>query len=414
MNIEVRTRLEPLTRASVILLCILFFSFSATAQTCRISGPTSVDGVVAAAQRGDAGAALRVAKAFYNGGVRAEQSYYDAFKWFEAAANSGSVEAKAWLGSCYLFGFGTRPDLNRGKDLIESAANEGNPVGTRFLGMMYRRGVGVPRDYAKAISLLTKAAEQGDGYSYNALGEIYQHGFTVERNREAAKSMFEKGAALGDGWALLHLGEIYATGEPSTRRNKDYAKALELYSAAMRAGNPIAPFRIGKLYESGKFGNPERSKIFACYQQSAIRGFPIAQLAVGKAYEHGIGTEVNSVEAYVWYSLSSERSNREAFNLRDSLIDRLSYNQMTEARALLVKRRKMTGRIMRWSGIDCAAHARGGSERRRRSIAATARTKHSSLSQVNVLKSLQSPPQDLELKRLLCATSPELSIEHGE
>jgi len=347
MNIEVRTRLEPLKRASVVLLCILFLSLSAIAQVCRIAGPSSLDGAMAAAERGDVGAALRVAKAFHNGGFRAERSYYDAFKWFEIAANSGSVEAKAWLGSCYLFGLGVKPDLGRGKDLIEAAANEGNPVGTRFLGLMYRRGIALPRDYPKAISLLRKAAEQGDGYSFNALGEIYQHGVGVERNLKTAKSMFEKGASLGDGWALLHLGEIYATGEPSTGRNKDYTKALEFYSGAVRAGNPIAAFRIGKLYETGTFGNPERNKIFACYQQSAIRGFAVAQLQVGKAYERGVGTEENPLEAYVWYSLSSERHNREATTLRESLMDKLSSEQITEARALLVKRRKVTGRIIR-------------------------------------------------------------------
>lgn len=347
MNIEVRTRLEPFKRASVILLCILFFSFSAIAQVCRVAGPTSLDGVLEGAQRGDVRAMLRVGKAFYHGGVRSERSYSDANKWFEVAANSGSVEAKAWLGSSYLFGLGVKTNISRGKDLIEAAAKEGNPVGVRFLGMMYRRGIGVPRDYAKATSLLRKAAEQGDGYSYNALGEIYQHGFGVDRNLETARSMYEKGAALGDGWALLHLGEIYATGERSTGRNRNVAKALNLYSAAVRAGNPIAPFRIGKLYETGIFGNPDGKKIFDCYQQSAIRGFAVAQLQVGKAYERGVGTEVNPLEAYVWYSLSSERNNREATNLRELLTDKLSYEQMTEARALLIRRRKVTGRILR-------------------------------------------------------------------
>ena len=121
---------------------------------------------------------------------------------------------------------------------------------------------------------------------------------------------------------------------------------MELYSAAGRTGNPVAPFRIGKLYEAGNFGKPELDKIFACYQISAIRGFAPAQVEVGKAYERGIGTEVNPLEAYVWYSLSSERRNPEAVQLLDQLSDKLNYQQITEARAILVKRRKITGRIL--------------------------------------------------------------------
>lgn len=346
---EVRIRLAPVKRTLVILLCILFLALTATAQVCRISGSSSftrsLSRDLTAAQHGDVGAQLRAAKAFYNG-VKTTRSYYDAFKWFEVAANSGSLEAKAWLGSSYLFGLGVKSDETRGKELIEVAANAGNPVGIRFLGLMYQTGQGVPRDTSKAISLLKKASEQGDGYSFTALGLIYRNGIGVERNGAIAKSMFEQGAALGDGWSLLHLGEEYATGELPSGRNKDYTKAFELYSAAVRTGNPIAPFRIGKLYETGAFGKPEPPVIFACYQASAIRGFAVAQLEVAKAYERGIGTEANPLEAYVWYSLSSERRNREAFQLREQLMDKLSYEQITEARAILVKRRKVTGRIL--------------------------------------------------------------------
>lgn len=346
MNIKVRTRSEPFKHALGILLCLFFLSLSSSAQDCkRIAGPSTFDRDLLAAQQGDTVAALKTGKAFYNG-VRAKRSYYDAAKWFEVAANGGSAEAKAWLGASYLFGLGVKTDPMRGRDLIVAAADEGSPIGTRFLGLMYQTGQGMPRDYAKAISLLRKAADRGDGYSFNALGTTYKYGIGVERNGEIAKSMFEKGAAMGDSWALLHLGEIYATGELPTGRNRDLTKALELYSAATKAGNPLAPFRMGKLYETGTFGRPELSRIFACYQESAISGFAMAQVEVGKAYEHGIGTEVNPLEAYVWYSLAMERGNREASNLLEPLIDKLSYAQATEARALLRKRRELTGRIL--------------------------------------------------------------------
>ena len=157
MNMKVRTRLDLLKRALVILFCISLLSISSIAQVCRSGSSSSNDRVQAAAQRGDPGAALKVAKAFYNGGVGSKRSYYNAFKWFEIAANSGSTEAKAWLGACYLFGLGVKPDLSRGKDLIEAAANEGSPVGARFLGLMYQRGIALPRDFPKAISLLRKS-----------------------------------------------------------------------------------------------------------------------------------------------------------------------------------------------------------------------------------------------------------------
>ena len=158
--------------------------------------------------------------------------------------------------------------------------------------------------------------------------------------------MFAQGAQLGDSWALLHLGEMYATGDLETGQKKDYATALRLYSESARAGNPIAPFRIGKLFETGAFGEPDLSKIFSYYQTSARRGFGLAQAQVGKAYDRGIGTEANPVEAYVWYSMAAAHGNKEAAALRDPLEDKLGFEQLKEASALLRSRRETTRRVL--------------------------------------------------------------------
>jgi Sel1 repeat len=95
--------------------------------------------VLAAANAGDRQSQLAVGKA-YNGDGIVRRDYPEAVKWFTAAAALGSVEASAWLGSCYVYGHGVPQDMSQGTSLIEAAAGQNNPVGLRLLGIMYEEG----------------------------------------------------------------------------------------------------------------------------------------------------------------------------------------------------------------------------------------------------------------------------------
>lgn len=65
-----------------------------------MSNPPAIE--AEAANAGDVQAELTVGKAYY-GESNVRRNYREAVKWFVAAAGQGSVEAEAWLGSCYLY-----------------------------------------------------------------------------------------------------------------------------------------------------------------------------------------------------------------------------------------------------------------------------------------------------------------------
>ena len=80
----------------------------------------------------------------------------------KAAAERGDAESQYQLGVRYATGNGIATDDAQAARWIEKAATQGH-VGAQFdLGLMYADGNGVPQDSATAVSWLRKAADQTD------------------------------------------------------------------------------------------------------------------------------------------------------------------------------------------------------------------------------------------------------------
>ncbi len=308
-----------------------------------------------AARAGDAGAQLELGK-FYHLGKGGRRNDVEAAKWLGAAAQARSAEASAWLGSMYLDGRGVMRDQVRGAALIEDAAAQNNPVGLRFAGVMHETGEGASRNYSQAAAFYARAVAQKDANAYDRLGLLFLRGLGVSRNPEKAFELLSQGAALGDQWAELNLGEFYQHGRvpkgklpalpPSlgrqsgkqlvnARRKQNLSITLKLFSDSAAQGNRVAAFKAGRMYEHGAGTVRDLDKAFAFYEQSASHRYVLAQLALGRAHELGLGTSVNPLHAYVAYSLASEQGNQLAARRLESLIAKLSPEDLATAQSKL-------------------------------------------------------------------------------
>ena len=77
-------------------------------------------------------------------------------------AEGGNIQAAAYLGNQYYFGWGElEQDLEKALKFLTLAADGGDAMSQFLLGHMYGAGRGVERDSDKAFQWFLKAAEQG-------------------------------------------------------------------------------------------------------------------------------------------------------------------------------------------------------------------------------------------------------------
>ena len=182
--------------------------------------------------------------AFYVNGWGVEQSYHNAIKWYEEAADQNEPSAMCNLGDLYREGLGgLSRSFYSAVQWYERAAELEHAPGQWALGMRYYLGEGVPKDVDEAIKLFLKAANQDDTPAQSTLGAIYFQRADFKKAEQYLRPAAKKKDAqamyfLGAG----HLSNVYGTMgdanyeygyillvESMRQGNKDAAKMLELY-----------------------------------------------------------------------------------------------------------------------------------------------------------------------------------------
>jgi TPR repeat protein len=84
-------------------------------------------------------------------------------------------------------------------------------------------------------------------------------------------------------------------------REKEYAKAAELWQPLAEKGNAEAQYFLGTLYAEGKGVAPNDATAFMWFERAANQGNAGAQYNVGASYATGAGTARNDAEAAKWF-----------------------------------------------------------------------------------------------------------------
>ncbi len=91
---------------------------------------------------------------------------YEVIQYYKAAADSGNVEARYFLGEMYYKGLGTKKNYTTSKFYLFSAAQEGHVNSMHLLGHIYES---VERDKDAALKWYNKAAEYGHSDAINRI-----------------------------------------------------------------------------------------------------------------------------------------------------------------------------------------------------------------------------------------------------
>ncbi len=156
------------------------------------------------AEQGDAEAMEELGYLYFNGdGV--QQNDYEAFQWFQKAAQHGIVEAYFYLGLIYSDGKVVPQDYVKALKYYKISAEHGEAAAETNIGLMYSKGRGVKQNYAEAVKWYRKAAEKGYAAAQNNLGEMYAHGRGVEQDISQAIKWFTLAAKQGFRQAQIAL-----------------------------------------------------------------------------------------------------------------------------------------------------------------------------------------------------------------
>ncbi|MCR4907771.1 MAG: hypothetical protein K5985_03005 [Lachnospiraceae bacterium] len=265
--------------------------------------------------------------------------YEEAYKYFEKAANEGSINALNCIGEMYAYGRYVGKDQSQAVKNYKEAAEQGNEFALRNLGICYAYKWGVEKDlkealknlqkaadagntsalydiasiyydeedYQKALDYYKQAADRGNVDAMNKLGDLYGPIYRVEevidQDYNKARKYYEMAAEKGSGLALNRLGDMtergLGLGKPDYELAKNYyEKGMETGDAYWAAASCLA---IGQLYDMGRVGEHDDSTAYYYYRKAAEMGNITAPYNVAKMYEYGKGVKQDIELAKIWY-----------------------------------------------------------------------------------------------------------------
>ncbi len=217
--------------ALAALISFRFLSRPAADASAAVNPPPiDVASVRSKAESGDAKAEVQLAQ-LYAKGEGVTNSYVEAAKWFQRAADQTNSDALLGLGELYEAGQGVPKDLDQAVKLYRQAAEQGNANGQYTLAFMYESGRGLRQSHVEAAKWFQRAAERGQALAQYDLGQRYNLGVGVPVDRvEALK------------WLTLAAGQ----GQADAADRRDKLKTELTRDQVAEAQRRIAAFSVNK------------------------------------------------------------------------------------------------------------------------------------------------------------------------
>ena len=334
------------------------------------------------AEQGDSEAQFMLGVMYYNGdGVK--QDFKEAFKWFKKSALQNNKYAECNLGAMYALGQGVKIDATNAIKWLNKSGEDGytpayynlgkiylakdikksiyyfkkieSPESFYDIANIYYMGGEIPKDYKSAIYWYKKTNYP---YAYFVIGQIYKEGgFGIQKDYEKyiewdnkynnrdrdeesqpptnyitmigykglSKNKLNQflntlniSANNGDSEAQYWLANIYSKEE---LLEKDYRKALDLYTKSAENDNEKAQTILGKIYGEGyiynnlydnnvninKYVTKNYTQSLYWYKKAAENGNAEAQLHMGLSEFYTDKKE--NKKAFEWFLKSAKQEN---------------------------------------------------------------------------------------------------------
>jgi len=234
-------------------------------------------------------------------------------------AQTGDAYAQAYLGTLYAFGlYGAPLDYKEAIRWYTLAAEQGHPTAQYNLAVLYVNGQGVEPDTLQAQKWYERAYAQDSTFEPIIVDRPAYNDFIFSKKKKGKKGdkinrkdkiQFEKALATyrpraeaGDPIAQYNLGVLYNEGMGTPR---NYKEAHKWFSMAAKQGDPDAQNNLGIMYYEGQGVGKNYSLAFHWYNLAAEQGHYAAQYNLGIMYEQGIGTQKNRAKAKQCFILSA-------------------------------------------------------------------------------------------------------------
>lgn len=167
---------------------------------------------------------------YFNGENGYEQDYYNAFLYYEKAANKGNKYSMNSLGICYEEGKGTARNVKLAAMWYEKAYINGNPDGAYNLAECYYTGTGKSKDVQKALNLWIEAAklghptaaERGKQVLDRLQAELELHKLAVKTHRLSQHDHYDLGYQMPIGETIIVEVELNYSANVYLMDNDNY------------------------------------------------------------------------------------------------------------------------------------------------------------------------------------------------
>lgn len=186
-------------------------------------------------------------------GIGVEPSDSEGFKWIEASAKQGYVEAQVALGDIYDWGIGVKEDKYEMRKWYKKAALQRSATAYRNLAL---HSYIYDEDFPKTIELLLKAYKLGDLRAAFTIGRRYEKAEDKFRNLQEAYKWYKiAGDECNHVEALIKLGDFYQEGKVVDKCIERsifyYKRALEVFDTISDTGYCNVYDKLFKIYKQG-------------------------------------------------------------------------------------------------------------------------------------------------------------------
>jgi len=195
----------------------------------------------------------------------------EAIRWFELAAERGSVPAMNEASRLYEQGLGVLIDQERALQWSKRSANTGDSVGLARYGFALIFGRGARRDEAAGEALLERAGDHPEAFYRRGLREDWRRKrdrADAIKSRELAFRHYQRAGKAGHGDAWSRIAHPLSTTEPF-----DYEAAFRCYEEGAKLGSAHAIHGLARLHSTrieGRQREPELTR--QLYERSARLG----------------------------------------------------------------------------------------------------------------------------------------------
>jgi TPR repeat protein len=246
-----------------------------------------------------------------------EQTQNTAIRLYSYSAIFGNNDAQNKLGQLYEKGTIVPLDFQQAEEYYTMASDSDNPIHKVNLAKKYLDRTFFRENYIKTFHLIKHAAEQKH---YDAtrlfqtpitLGEtFFDLTEVIDMFKEVSQKSIE-GLEYNIGYAYEHGIASHSKLNPNPFP-ADYTNAAEWYNIGAIKGDLRAQFRLGVMYEEGKFFEKDLSVAFLCYSMAHRKGNSDSTYRLAQMYLNGHGIGQDLVKAFHLFNQASIIGHKEA------------------------------------------------------------------------------------------------------